>query len=154
MKLLAIIAITTLTLFAAPHQAPSTSAEQEVRALIADIDTAMKSRDRARIDHLMAADFVMLHSTGNLEARQSFLDRAGAGTLLSQRVPAETLEDTLRLYDGHTALRTTRIKATLHSPNRPAEEASIRSIDVYVKISGQWLWVSEQSTPIPAPNQR
>lgn len=120
--------------------------------MIREIDTALKTHDRARLDQLMAPDFVMLHSTGNLETRQSFLDRAGAGTLISQRVPAKVLEDTLRAYGGRTALRTTMTRAVLFPPDKPPIEMSMRSIDVYVRIDERWQWVSEQSTPIPPHN--
>lgn len=117
--------------------------------MINEVNVAMKDHDGVRLDQLLAADFVMLHSTGNVELRQSFLDRAAAGALMSQRVPAEVLEDTLRIYDGRTALRTTKIKAVLHPAEKPAVEIIMRSIDVYVKVGSRWLWVSEQSTPIP-----
>lgn len=80
----------------------------------------------------------MLHSTGKLEDRRSFLERASAGSLASQRFPAEIVEETLRLHDKRTALRTTRIKATLHPSDRAPLDISLRSIDVYVKIKGHW----------------
>ena len=129
---------------------PPANAEQEVRSLIQEIDSALKARDRSKLDHFMAGDFAMLHSTGKLEGRQSFLDRAAVGSLASQRVPAEVAEETIRVYDSRTALRTTRIKATLYPPDRAPVEMNLRSIDVYVKIDGRWLWVSEQSTTIPS----
>jgi uncharacterized protein (TIGR02246 family) len=149
-SLIALITCILLSPVAAQSATPPATAEQEVRSLIQEIDSALKARDRSRLDHFMAGDFVMLHSTGKLESRQSFLDRAAAGSLVSQRVPAEVVEETIRVYDSRTASRTTRIKATLHPPDHAPVEMSLRSIDVYVKIDGRWLWVSEQSTPIPS----
>jgi uncharacterized protein (TIGR02246 family) len=142
---------------ATPPDRPSATIEQEVRLVIQQVDSAFKSHNRDGIDSLMAEDFVILHSTGKLESRQSFLDRAAAGSLVSQRVPAEVVEDTIRLYGGSTALRTTRIKAVLRLAGGTPVEMSFRTIDVYVKLDGRWLWVSEQSTPIPtepSPGQK
>jgi len=135
---------------ATPPDPPSARIEQEVRLVIQEIDSDLKSHNRDGMESLMAEDFVILHSTGKLESKQSFLDRAAAGSLISQRVPVEVVEDTIRLYGGSTALRTTRIKAVLRPPGRNPVEMSFRTIDVYVKLDGRWLWVSEQSTPIPA----
>lgn len=139
-----------LSVVAAQSTTRPANAEQEVRSVIQEIDSALKARDRSKLENFMAGDFAMLHSTGKLEGRQSFLGRAAAGSLASQRVPAEVVEDTIRIYDSHTALRTARIKATLHPPDHAPVEMSLRSIDVYVKIDGRWLWVSEQSTTIPS----
>jgi uncharacterized protein (TIGR02246 family) len=148
--LITLMTCVLLSAAAAQSSAPSTAAEKEVRSVIRDIDSALKARDRSKLAHFMADDFAMLHSTGKLEDRQSFLDRAGTGSLASQRIPAEVVEDTIRVYARRTALRTTRIKATIHPPDRAPLEMSLRSIDVYAKIKGRWLWVSEQSTPIPS----
>lgn len=149
-SLIALITCVLLSAMAAQSTTPLVNNDQEVRSLIQEIDSALKAHDRSRLEHFMADDFAMLHSTGKLEGRQSFLDRAGAGSLTSQRVPAEVVEEAIRVYDSRTALRTTRIKATLHPPDHAPVEMSLRSIDVYVKIDGRWLWVSEQSTSIPS----
>lgn len=135
---------------AAQSTTPSANAEQEVRSVIQEIDSALNAHDRSKLEDFMAGDFAIVHSTGKLEGRKSFLDRAAAGALASQRTPAEVVEETIRVYDSRTALRTTRIKATLHPPDHAAVEMSLRSIDVYVKINGRWLWISEQSTTIPS----
>ncbi len=123
--------------------------EAEVRAFIREVDAALKTRDRSALERVISEGFTHLHSTGNLETRQSFIDRAAAGSLMSQRVPADSLEDTVRIYDGRTALRTTKTRARVPQQNREPVEMNVRSIDVYVKIDGHWLWVSEQSTPLP-----
>ena len=135
------------------HQVPKTGEptkdEMEVRTFIKQVDAALKIRDRSTLERIIAAGFAHLHSTGNLETRESFIDRAVAGALLSQRVPAEVLEDELRIYDRRTALRTTRVRARAPQPNGEPTEMNVRSIDVYVKMKGRWLWVSEQSTLLP-----
>lgn len=153
-SLIAFITCIFLSAVAAQSASQPATAEQEVRSVIQEIDSALKAHDRSRLEHLMADDFAMLHSTGKLESRQSFLNRAAAGSLASQRVPAKVVEETIRVYDSRTALRTTRIKVTLHPPDQAPVEMSLRSIDVYVKIDGRWLWVSEQSTPIPSECHR
>jgi len=139
-----------LPVTAAQSTSPAANAEQEVRLVIREIESSLQAHDRSKLDQLMAADFALLHSTGQLESRQSFLDRAAAGSLMSQRAPAELLEESIRVYDSRTALRTTRIKASLHPSDRAPLEISLRTIDVYVEVSGRWVWVSEQSTPLPA----
>ena len=149
-SLIAVMACILLCTVAAQSATPSANAEQAIRSVIQEIDSALKAHDRSKLDEFMAGDFAIVHSTGKLEGRQSFLGRAAAGALLSQRIPAEVVEETIRVYDSRTALRTTRIKATLHPPDHAPVETSLYSIDVYVKINGRWLWISEQSTPIPA----
>ena len=88
-------------------------------------------------------------SATNRIARRRQIDRAVAGALLSQRVPADVLEDELRIYDRRTALRTTRVRARVPQPSGEPIEMNVRSIDVYIKMKGRWLWVSEQSTLLP-----
>jgi hypothetical protein len=77
-------------------------------------------------------DFALRHSTGKIERRASFLERAGKGELLAQRIPWERLDDELRVFGDSTAVRTSRVIA--HPPGKP--QMSIRSIDVYAKIDG------------------
>ena len=77
--------------------APPTADEIEVRTFIRQIDATLKIRDRSTLERIIAAGFAHLHSTGSLETRESFIDRAVSGSLLSQRVPAEVLEDELRI---------------------------------------------------------
>ena len=129
--------------------APQQPAETELRGVIRQIDAALASHDRAALERLIGAGFAMLHSTGTLEPRQSFIDRAAAGSLLSQRVPSELVDDEIRLYGDATAIRTTRARAHIPVPGGPAAEMELRSIDVYARVGGRWTWVSEQSTPVP-----
>ncbi len=119
-------------------------AEQEVRALIGSIDGALAKHDRAALENATAPEFALLHSTGKIEKRESFVERAGKGELVSQRIPWERVEDQLRVFGECTAVRTTRIVA--HPPGKP--DVSIRTVDVYARIDGRWRWVSEQSTPL------
>src|SRR5689334_18027596 len=71
----------------------------------------------------------------------------------SQRVHADAVKDTIRVYDGRAALRTSRAIAQIPAPGGAPAVMTLRSLHVYVKIDTQWRWVSEQSTPVPAPGQ-
>lgn len=126
-----------------PHGARG-AGEQEARAFIAEIEAAMNARDRATIEHMIANDFVFVHSTGRTESRQSFIDRASAGALMSQRIEGQQQEAQLRLYGDTAAVWTTR--TIVKPPDK--EEMNLWTVNVYVKASGCWQWVSAQSTPV------
>lgn len=128
----------------APGQAPAPT-EQEAKAFHAELTETLKRKDRAALERMLADGFFFVHSTGGLETRKQYLDRAAAGALASQRSEFNTLEEQWHVYDGRTALRMAR-----GSAQTPSGELILRSINVYVKVDGRWQWASSQSTRLPS----
>jgi len=63
-----------------------------VRQLAESVDAALLARDGVALESSIADGFEFVHSTGRIENRASFIRRAAAGQLASQRTPGERLE--------------------------------------------------------------
>ena len=119
--------------------------EQEIRAFKQELIDAHKRRDRAALERMIADGFIFIHSTGNWETRQEYIENAAAGALTSQGTDLEFegLDLELRSYEGHTAMVSSRGIIRDRSQNT---ENRLRGVDVYAKIDGRWRWVLHQST--------
>ena len=70
------------------------------------------ARDGGALESLIAHGFEFVHSTGRVEDRASFIRRATAGQLASQRTPGERLELRYRVF-GDTVIGTTLMSQAL-----------------------------------------
>ncbi|MGH9768172.1 MAG: DUF4440 domain-containing protein [Blastocatellia bacterium] len=125
--------------------------EQEVKAFRLDLREAHKRRDRAALERMIADDFIFIHSTGNWETRQEYIENAAAGALNSQRpgLEFEGVDEPIRVYEGHTAMVSGR--GVVRDRSRNTENHG-RGVDVFAKIAGRWRWVLHQSTRLaPRP---
>src|SRR5215510_2479622 len=89
----------------APNPNPKTE-QEEVRAFHRELIEAHKKRDRAALERMIADGFIFIHSTGNWETRQEYIENAAAGALTSQgpKLEFEGLDEELRAYERHTAI--------------------------------------------------
>ena len=63
--------------------------EQEIRTFHRELIEAHKRRDRAALERMITDGFIFIHSTGNWETRQEYIENAAAGTLMSQSAEFE-----------------------------------------------------------------
>ena len=125
--------------------------EQEIRAFHRELIEAHKRRDRHALESMIAEGFIFIHSTGNWETRQQYIENAAAGTLSSQQPELEFqgLDEELRSYEGHTAMASGR--SVVRAGGENAENYR-RGVDVFAKIGGRWRWVLHQTTRLaPRP---
>jgi len=134
---------------AAPVQRPvGAEAERDVRQLAESVDAALQAHGGAALESVIADGFEFLHSTGRIEDRSSFIRRAAAGQLASQRTPSERLERRYRVFSD-TAIGTTLTAVRLPGADT-GEPMRIYTRDVYARIDGRWRWASSQSTTVQA----
>lgn len=127
---------------------PDAKTEQELRTLRNELMDSLKRGDRAVLERILAEGFLFIHSTGKVETRDEYIDRAVTNAKRAEGMDLEFLEDQIRVYEERTVVWTTRStrRAKGESP-----ELSFRGTDVIVKIGGRWQWVSVHSTRLPAP---
>jgi uncharacterized protein (TIGR02246 family) len=120
-------------------------AERDVRQLAESVDAALQARDGGALESLIADGFEFVHSTGRVEDRASFIRRATAGQLASQRTPGERLELRYRVF-GDTVIGTTLTAVRLPGADAASDPMRIYTRNVYARIDGRWRWASSQST--------
>ena len=108
---------------------------------------AGQKKDRAAYERLLADGFTFIHGTGGLESRKEYIDHSVAGGQLLQRAEIQTLEEQIHVYDGHTAVWTSRTVARNKSDGT---ETNLESTNVFVKREGRWQWAAGQSTRLPS----
>ncbi|HET6934866.1 MAG TPA: DUF4440 domain-containing protein [Candidatus Angelobacter sp.] len=122
------------------------NAEREVRALQRDWMDAMTRGDRAALDRIIGENFTFIHSTGGMEGKKEYIDRAAAGAQLFQRSEITVEGEQLHLYEDRTAVWTSRLTMRNKTDHT---ETNLQSTNVYVKTNGRWQWVAGQSTRLP-----
>jgi ketosteroid isomerase-like protein len=106
---------------------------------------AMLQNDPVALAPLLADDLVYIHTTGEMETKQQFLERIRSGALRYNAIePSETV---VRTY-GPVALVTGRakVKVTMGGNDR---DVDMRYTSVYRLTGDRWQLVSWQSTRVP-----
>jgi ketosteroid isomerase-like protein len=134
---------------AAAHAQETRSDAQILIQLERDWDAALRRKDTAVIDRLLADEFVGTYDDGSRADKRRELELAAA---FNQQIDSSRLEDfTIQLH-GDTAV----VMFTLHLSGpvqgRPTDLA-LRYLDVWVKRDGRWLCVASQSTRIRAVSE-
>jgi ketosteroid isomerase-like protein len=133
-----------LCMSAAAHAQDTRSDAQILIQLERGWDAALRQRDTAFIEGILADEFVGTYDDGSRADKKRELELAAA---FNQQIDSSRLEDfTIQLH-GETAV----VLFTLHLSGpvqgRPTEVA-LRYLDVWVKRDGRWQCVASQSTRI------
>jgi ketosteroid isomerase-like protein len=129
---------------------PATSfAADDVKKIAADLDTqyqlAVKNRDVAAMDRILADDFVLVTGHGKSFTRADLLKEARGNTVFEHQ---EDTEQTVRVW-GDTAVVTALLWAKGTGDGKPFDYKLWFS-DVYVRTPGGWRYVFGQaSLPLP-----
>lgn len=65
---------------------------------------ALAQRDGTVLERILADDFVFIHGSGGAESKKQYIDAAIAGILTSQRTVLDVEKESVRSYDGKTAI--------------------------------------------------
>jgi hypothetical protein len=127
---------------------PDAGTEADLRAARRAFDEALARGDRGALEEILADGFMFVHSTGVVETRDEYINRAVAGARAGAAAPRPQFtfdEERIRVYGGATAVWTARsVRQVAGTP-----DIRLRSTDVLVKQGGRWRWASVQSTRLP-----
>jgi hypothetical protein len=125
--------------------------EQEIKALMCELLDATARRDAAVLERILSDDFLFIHSTGGTETKKEYIDTVVAGRLTMQRVLLEVFDETIRSYEGKTAIYSG--VAAMRDKTTNAILVRLRGVYVFVNVGGSWRCVSGQSTRLPVRPQ-
>lgn len=127
---------------------PDAVTEAELRAVRRVFDEALARGDRGSLEEILADGFMFVHSTGVVETRDEYINRAVAGAGAGAATPRPHFtfdEERIRVYGGAAVVWTAR--SVRRVPGTP--DIRLRSTDVLVRHEGRWRWASVQSTRLP-----
>lgn len=129
--------------------------EEEINTLLRQFTEAQKNYDAARLDEILAPDYVEISPAGEVDPRAKVLSfyapekkSERAGELVSYALD----EITTRIY-GDTAIVVARLPFTMKTPDGQTMSRALRCTFVCRKTRGKWRIASAQYTGIrpPAP---
>jgi len=148
--LFAVVVYVTAAAVAAMAAVKNVSADDDcaaVRSLDAFYQAAVKAKDVAALDRLLAADFILVTGAGKTFTKTDLLNEARR-----ERIRYEKQDDsnqTVRLW-GDTAVITAKLWMKGTEDGRPFDKRVWFS-DTYVRTPAGWKYVFGQSSP-PLPN--
>jgi len=122
------------------------TAESEVRLAQHQRFEAMMKQDVAALDTLLDDEMDYVHTGGDLQSRQQFIDMIKKQTLVYESIAPSEVR--VRVYDG-LALATGRSQMRVRSA-AGISTFGIRFTEVYVRRDGQWLLTAWEATRLPA----
>jgi ketosteroid isomerase-like protein len=130
---------------AAIAQGPA-AAEQEIRAMERQWNTARVQADVATLDRILAADWTVTHGDGTINTKAEYLADLKSG---ARKFSADVQEDelTVRVY-GDTAVAAGQSDSKVTYHGRPSGGA-LRFTRVYVKRNGRWMMIVSHATRRP-----
>jgi hypothetical protein len=140
----------TVVFGCAPHRSgviARVTAESEVRLAERQRFEAMTKQDVAALDTLLDDELEYVHSGGNLESRQQFIDAIQKKTLVYESIAPSEVR--VRVYDG-LALAMGRSAMRVRTATG-VSSFEIRFTEVYVRREGHWLLTAWESTKLTPP---
>jgi uncharacterized protein (TIGR02246 family) len=122
----------------------SANAEQEIRKLNLEYDTAILKQDVAALERLFAEDFVVTKMGGKLSNKAQEIADAKSGDTKIEVGRSEDVK--VRLY-GNTAIVNGRWIEKSNTKGKLFDGTHLYTT-VYVKRDGKWQIVSDQVTPV------
>jgi hypothetical protein len=118
------------------------TAESEVRLAERQRFEAMLKQDVASLDTLLDDELDYIHTGGDLQSRQQFIDMIGKQTLVYESIAPSGVR--VRVYEG-LALATGRAQMRVRSGSG-VSSFGIRFTEVYVRRGGRWLLTAWEAT--------
>jgi uncharacterized protein (TIGR02246 family) len=161
-----VLCFALLLLCVAPSRAtlPAASGEfkfkvvEEINALLRQFTTAQQNYDAAKLDEILAPDYVEISPAGEVDPRAKVLGfyapekkSARAGELVSYELD----EINTRIY-GDTAIVIARLPFTVKMPDGQTSSRALRCTFICRKTRGKWRIASAQYTgirPSPTPQK-
>lgn len=126
------------------YLATAATPQQEVESFQKELIAALRKGDRAALEPMLTDGFTFVHSTGGLDTKKMYIDSSVTAAQAGRAPDIERLEDHIEIYDGRTAVATSR--AVIHGRG---DDIPLRSTHVYVKTGDRWQWAGGQSTALP-----
>jgi hypothetical protein len=118
------------------------TAESEVRLAERQRFDAMMHQDVAALDTLLDDELTYVHTGGELQSRQQFINMIRNRTLVYESIAPSDVH--VRVYDG-LALATGRSQQRVRNASG-VQSFGIRFIEVYVRRDGRWLLTAWEAT--------
>jgi ketosteroid isomerase-like protein len=131
-----------------PASAQGTAgAEQEIREMERQWNTARVKADVATLDRILASDWTVTHGDGSIDTKAGYLADLKSG---ARKFSADVQEDqlTVRVY-GDTALAAGLSDSKVTYRGKPSGGA-LRFTRVYVKRDGRWMMIVSHATRRPS----
>lgn len=122
------------------------TAESEVRLAERQRFEAMTKQDVAALDTLLDDELDYVHTSGDLQSRQQFIDMIKKQTVVYESIAPSGVR--VRVYDG-LALATGRSQMRVRNAGG-VSSFGIRFTEVYVRRGGRWLLTAWEATRLPA----
>lgn len=119
--------------------------ESEVRLAERQRFEAMTKQDVAALDTLLDDDLTYVHTSGELQSREEFLEMIRKQTLVYESIAPSEVH--VRVYDG-LAVATGRSQQRVRNASGVSSFA-IRFTEVYVRREQRWLLTAWQATRLP-----
>jgi Domain of unknown function (DUF4440) len=103
---------------------------------------AMMKQDVASLDTLLDDELDYIHTGGDLQSRQQFIDMIGKQTLVYESIAPSGVR--VRVYEG-LALATGRAQMRVRAGSG-VSTFDIRFTEVYVRRGGRWLLTAWEAT--------
>jgi len=118
------------------------TAESEVRQAERQRFDAMMKQDVASLDTLLDDELDYIHTGGDLQSRQQFIDMIKKQTLVYESIAPREVR--VRVYEG-LALATGRAQMRVRSGSG-VSTFDIRFTEVYIRRGGRWLLTAWEAT--------
>jgi len=118
------------------------TAESEVRLAERQRFEAMMKQDVVSLDTLLDDELDYIHTGGDLQSRQQFIDMIRKQTLVYESIAPSGVR--VRVYEG-LALATGRAQMRVRSGSG-VSTFDIRFTEVYVRRGGRWLLTAWEAT--------
>jgi ketosteroid isomerase-like protein len=148
-RLLSVFAVGALGLGLVGGRAPlvaAADAMDDVKTADTAVYQAIATRDSARLGTLLADDFVLTNTFGEVYDRERFLAACCTGESPSKTLLLGATELQVKIY-GNAAVVAARTEMRFTRDN-DEQKLAWRSTRTYVKTGGRWKLVAEQRTAI------
>jgi hypothetical protein len=132
-------------LIAAILAAASVALPADLEKAAHDYDQAQVKSDKAELERLLAPDYVLHNSGGQVQDKASFIaDQVAPG----YKLEPFTVEEKVEKVMGDSAILGGVARAKGTSGGEPYD-VRLRFIDVWAKRGGRWVVVFSQATRVP-----
>ena len=125
----------------------SAEAAQAILQIERDIMTAIKNKDAATLEPLLADDFIYRTHFGAEANKAEFLRSIASFPVEILAIRGEELK--VNVY-GETAVLTGVQLAEARTPEGAAEESVVAFTDIFVRLEGRWLMVLAYGVELPS----
>jgi ketosteroid isomerase-like protein len=137
----------SLLAIAAPVFSQTPPGNAEILAAAQAFDDAQLHGDRAALERMLAADFLLVHGSGRVGDRKDFID--GFTDPKSRLEPFEITDRLFVRPSPDTAIVGGEARVRGTDDGKPFSQ-HFRYSDIFARRNGQWMVVYAQVTPLPA----